>query len=305
MPELWESITAIEAAYATGEEWLDQLNGYIHDNLVFVKDYLAEHLPKAKMYLPEGTYFAWVDVAPYLKGAAKADLDSFLVKTAGILIESGPEGAPIFGPGGETRLRINTACPRSMLEEGMRRMCQALDRVHPGDQLKDFPYQTPWGEGRLSDNGGKPTALMFLRYYGCTICQLDLLRLKEGYSKTEAAGGRVLVVLQSDPAGIREQIGPDHFPFEIICDPEQELYRRYHVCPALSVEKMADLRALEKIGQARAAGLVHGKYEGDELQLPAVFLLDKDNRVQKAHYAAKAADLPTVEQLADWLSGKE
>ena len=299
------SITAIEAAYATGEEWLDQLNGYLHDNLVFVRDYLAQHLPKARMYLPQGTYFAWVDVAPYLKGAAREDLDSYLVKTADILIESGPEGSPIFGPGGETRLRINTACPRSMLEEGVRRMCQALDRVHPGDRLEDFTYQTPWGEGRLSDNGGKPTILLFLRYYGCTICQLDLLRLKQEYGKIQAAGGRALVVLQSDPAGIREQIGPDHFPFQIVCDPEQALYRRYHVAPALSMEKMADLRVLEKIGQARAAGLVHGRYEGEELQLPAVFLLDRDNTVLKAHYAAKAADLPTVDQLAGWLDGKE
>ncbi len=299
------SITAIQAAYATGEEWLDQLNGYLHDNLLFVRDYLAQHLPKAKMYIPQGTYFAWVDVAPYLKGAARKDLDSYLVQTADILIESGPEGEPTFGPGGETRLRINTACPRPMLEEGVRRMCEALDRIHPGDQLEDFTYLTPWGEGSLSDNGGKPTILFFLRYYGCTICQLDLLRLKQGYDRIEAAGGRVLVVLQSDPAGIREQIGPDHFPFEIVCDPEQALYRRYHVCPALSMERMADLRTLEKIGQARAAGLVHGKYEGDELQLPAAFLLDKDNRVLKAHYAAKAADLPTVDQLVGWLNGKE
>ena len=184
-------------------------------------------------------------------------------------------------------------------------MCQALDRVHPGDRLADFTYQTPWGEGRLSDNGGKPTILLFLRYYGCTICQLDLLRLKQEYGKIQAAGGRALVVLQSDPAGIREQIGPDHVPFQIVCDPEQALYRRYHVAPALSMEKMADLRALEKIGQARAAGLVHGRYEGEELQLPAVFLLDRDNTVLKAHYAAKAADLPTVDQLAGWLDGKE
>lgn len=63
------------------------------------------------MCIPQGTYFAWVDVAPYLKGAARKDLDSYLVQTAGILIESGPEGEPTFGPGGETRLRINTASP--------------------------------------------------------------------------------------------------------------------------------------------------------------------------------------------------
>ena len=75
---------------ATGEEWLDQLNFYLHDNFVFVHDYLKEHLSLAKISIPEGTYFAWVDMMPYLQGAAKADMDSYLVKVADILIESGP-----------------------------------------------------------------------------------------------------------------------------------------------------------------------------------------------------------------------
>ena len=184
-----------------------------------------------------------------------------------------------------------------------------MPKLHVGEKMPDFTFDSPFEKGLTIGAVAKKvegkTAVVFMRYYGCTICQLDLLRLKQGYDRIEAAGGRVLVVLQSDPAGIREQNGPDHFPFEIVCDPEQALYRRYHVCPALSMERMADLRTLEKIGQARAAGLVHGKYEGDELQLPAAFLLDKDNRVLKAHYAAKAADLPTVDQLVDWLNGKE
>lgn len=299
------SITAIQSAYATGEPWLDQLNGYLHDNLVFAQAYLAEHLPKARMTVPEGTYFAWVDVGPYLRGAARADLDSYLVKTADILIESGVEGAPTFGPGGENRLRINTACPRSMLEEGLRRMCTALDRVFPGDKLDDLGYATPWGTGTLSDNGGKSTLLIFLRYYGCTICQLDLANLRARYGEITAAGGRALVVLQSDGAGVAAQIGPDHFPFEIICDPDQALYRRFGVAPALSMEKMASTAVLKKIGAARAAGFTHGAYEGNELQLPAVLMLDAGLTVRKAHYGADPGDLPTVDEMAAWLSGKE
>ncbi len=299
------SITAIQAAYATGEPWIDQLNGYLHNNLVFARDYLAKRLPKARMTVPEGTYFAWVDVGPYLRGAARADLDSFLVKTADILIESGPEGAPIFGPGGETRLRINAACPRSMLEEGLRRMCAALDRVFPGDKLDDCVYATPWGEGRLSEAVDRPTLLIFLRYYGCTICQLDLAQLKAQYDKLADAGGKAMVVLQSDPAGIAAQIGPDHFPFELVCDPDQTLYERYNVAPALSMEKMASTAVLRKIGAARAAGFTHGAYEGNELQLPAAFLLDPGLSVKKAHYGANPSDLPTVDEMAAWLSGKE
>ncbi|MFR2846939.1 MAG: PatB family C-S lyase [Hungatella hathewayi] len=205
------SITAIEAAYATGEPWIDQLNGYLHDNLVFAKDYLAKHLPKAKMDVPEGTYFAWIDVEPYLQGAAGADVDTYLVKTADILIESGKKGAPIFGPGGEHYLRMNTACPRSMLEEGLRRMCQALGRVFEGARLDDAALETPWRKGTLSEMVDRPTFLIFLRYYGCTVCQLDMRRLKEQYEELTAAGAKALVVLQSAPEGIRSKSERMHF----------------------------------------------------------------------------------------------
>ena len=299
------SITAIESAYATGEEWLDQLNDYIHKNLVFVHDYLKEHLPLAKMVIPEGTYFAWIDVTPYLQGAAKADVDSYLVKTADILIESGPDGAPIFGQGGAGHLRMNTACPRAQLEEGLRRMCIALDRVFPGTTLDDEVVQTPWREAKLSELVDRPTALSFLRYYGCTICQLDLNLIREQYETITAAGGKALVVLQSDPEGIRAQCDESYYPFEIICDPDQKLYQRYNVAPALSMEKMANLNVLAKIGKARQAGFVHGAYEGNELQLPAVFVVKPGLGVTHVHYGANPADLPNVEQMANWCKEEE
>ncbi len=295
------SITAIQAAYATGEPWLDQLNAYLHDNLVFTKEYLAEHLPKAQMTVPEGTYFAWIDVAPYLQGPARDDVDSYLVKTADILIESRQGGEPVFGLGGENRVRVNVACPRSMLEEGLRRMCAALDRVFPGSALDDDTCQTPWGSRKLSELVDRPTALFFLRYYGCTICQLDMRNLKQSYEALTAAGMKALVVLQSDAAGIREQITQDAYPFEIICDPEQALYRRYHITPALSMEKMANAQVLKKIAAAKQAGLVHGAYEGNEQQLPAVFLVEPGLTVKRAYYAAHPADLPSLEEITGWL----
>ena len=54
-------VVAIEAAYTHGEEWLDQVLAYIEDNLHFVQDYLAEHLPQITLVPPEGTYLLWLD----------------------------------------------------------------------------------------------------------------------------------------------------------------------------------------------------------------------------------------------------
>ena len=184
-------------------------------------------------------------------------------------------------------------------------MCTALDRLFPGAALDDTLCVTPWRSARLSELVDRPTVLLFLRYYGCTICQLDLRRLKEHYDAITAAGAKALVVLQSDPAGIREQIDEHFYPFEILCDPGQKLYERYHIAPALSMEKMANAAVLQKIGAARQAGLTHGAYEGNELQLPAAFLVEPGLTVRKAHYAAHPADLPAPDELAEWCKETE
>ncbi|MEG0765429.1 MAG: AhpC/TSA family protein, partial [Pseudoflavonifractor sp.] len=123
--------------------------------------------------------------------------------------------------------------------------------------------------------------------------------------KLTAAGAKAMVVLQSDPAGLREQIGPESFPYEIICDPDQELYKRYQIAPALSMENMVNLKVLQKIGAATQAGFTHGKYEGNELQLPAVLLVEPGLKVQNVHYAANLSDMPDVDQMLTWLGRKE
>ena len=94
-------------------------------------------------------------------------------------------------------------------------------------------------------------------------------------------------------------------PFDIICDPEQKLYKDLSIAPAFSMAKMASLKALEKIRKAKEENIVHGKYEGNELQLPAVFLIDKDQVILKAHYGSDVADLPSVDTMVEWLKGGE
>ena len=113
------------------------------------------------------------------------------------------------------------------------------------------------------------------------------------------------MVLQSDPEGIRRQNEEGDYPFEILCDPKQVLYQKYHVAPALSMEKMADLKVLAKIGEARKKGFVHGAYEGNELQLPAVFVVEPGLKVTHAYYGTNPADIPAMETVAAWCKKKE
>ena len=114
------SIVAIEAAYNYGEEWLEELLTYLEGNIDFMETYLKKHLPKAKLIKPEATYLAWVDLRAYETNGEK------LEKT---IIEKGKvafDGGTWFGEGGEGFVRINFACPRNLLEEGLDRMVRAI-----------------------------------------------------------------------------------------------------------------------------------------------------------------------------------
>lgn len=179
-------------------------------------------------------------------------------------------------------------------------------KFQTGEKLDNFMFDTPFEPGlelkETAERVSGRTALLFLRYYGCTLCQLDIHRLAAGYGEIRDAGGQVLVVLQSRPQTIAGQVKPDDLSFDIICDPEGKLYETYEINPAPSMEAMVDAPTMEKIKAAQAEGFQHGEYEGNELQLPAVVVVDRDLTVTYAHYGTTAGDVPDVKELARLLT---
>lgn len=179
-----------------------------------------------------------------------------------------------------------------------------MAKLQVGDVMPNFSFDTPFLRGNTLTQamGGGKTAIVFLRYYGCTLCRLDLAQYKAGYAELQQAGGKLLVVLQSDADLLRQELeGNNSFPFDIVCDPKGDLYRQFDILPAASKAKMAGPGTLVKIAKATAAGHRHGRYEGDELQLPAAFVLDADRHVLFAHYAKTVDDVPNAHQLAEYL----
>ena len=179
-----------------------------------------------------------------------------------------------------------------------------MAKLYVNDKMPDFSFTTPFRKDvRLSEvTKGRKLALVFLRYYGCTLCQFDLAQYAKNYDKIKATGGELLVVLQSDPDLLREELGgTEVFPFEIICDPEEKLYREFEILPATCQEEMVGPTTMAKIEKAMSGGFSHGRYEGEELQLPASFVLQPDLTITFAQYAKAVDDIPDADQLVELL----
>lgn len=112
---------AVEAAYREGAEWLDEMLDYVKGNLDYALDYLAEHLPQVKPLKPEGTYLLWIDCREL--GLDIKGLKDLMYRRAKVAFNEGS----IFGTEGEGWLRINLACPRSIVEQALQQFCQAAN----------------------------------------------------------------------------------------------------------------------------------------------------------------------------------
>jgi len=114
---------ATEAAWRTGEAWLDALIPYLRDNRDLFDRRIEAAAPGARSMRLGGTYLAWVDFAG--TGLKPADVAERVAKRARIFASPGPQ----FGPGGETWLRFNFATPRSILEEALDRLDAAFQDI--------------------------------------------------------------------------------------------------------------------------------------------------------------------------------
>lgn len=114
------SLVATQAAYNHGEEWLNEFLEYIEGNMDFAIKYIEENMPSLKVKKPEGTYLLWVDFSE--TGLSDEEVAKVLVEKGKVALNSGVA----FGFGGKGYQRINLACPRSMVEDGLARIKKAI-----------------------------------------------------------------------------------------------------------------------------------------------------------------------------------
>lgn len=117
------SLVATKAAYSECDEWLKQLKNYLDDNFKLVEEFVHTHFPKANFKIPDSTYLAWINLTDYLpEDVDNQQLSLYFANKTGILLE----GGNMFVSNGDNYIRINLACPRAIINEGLKRIKNAL-----------------------------------------------------------------------------------------------------------------------------------------------------------------------------------
>jgi cysteine-S-conjugate beta-lyase len=114
---------ATEAAWRTGEPWLDALMPYLKGNRDLLDQRIEAAIPGARSMRLDSTYLSWVDFSN--TGLTPQDVAARVAKRARLFVSPGAQ----FGPKGETWLRINFATPRPILDDALNRMDDAFRDV--------------------------------------------------------------------------------------------------------------------------------------------------------------------------------
>lgn len=112
---------SVAAAYSNGTEWLDQVLAYIQSNIDFTDAFLSEYIPDIKMIRPQASYLVFLDCRTL--GLNQKELVNLFVDGAHLALNDGT----MFGKESEGFMRLNVACPRSVLEKALKQLKEACD----------------------------------------------------------------------------------------------------------------------------------------------------------------------------------
>lgn len=112
-----------EAAYTHGAKWVDEMTDYLSETMEYAYDYVNKNIPNVTMTKPEGLYLAWFDFSKL--GMTNEEVEEFLATK----VKVKPNAGTFFGQEGECFARINFGCPRSYVEEFLRRLEKAVKEL--------------------------------------------------------------------------------------------------------------------------------------------------------------------------------
>ena len=137
--------------------------------------------------------------------------------------------------------------------------------------------------------GSQKIVLIFSRYFGCPICQLDLADLLKQAIEIEKKGAKLLYITQSGEGIAKKVIEEKKITFPVIQSSKDDLYAQYGL-GKFSAAALA--KVLGKGKQAKKAGYEHGEYEGYEMQCPGQYVIDTDGKI--VHAKMDWLDIPSI-----------
>lgn len=187
-----------------------------------------------------------------------------------------------------------------------------MPRVSAGDRFPDLVFETYSGEKLTAAQAvrrKKHTVFWVMRFIGCRFCQYDIDMLAQQYARFDGRDAQVFAVLQSSRESITGLKGDFQVPFDVVCDTEHAFYKTLDIRATATKEDrmpstpegLAQLKAKQEAVAARNYQRKGG--EGEAQQLPALFIVDAEGRVEYAHYAVHSIDIPSMDELLELLDG--
>ena len=114
------AVAAAVAAFNEGGEWLDELREYLFENRRIASEFIKKEIPGAFVVEADATYLLWIDLHAF-EGNSK-EIAADIRKKTGLYVSAGAA----YGEAGNSFLRMNIACPRSICMDGLNRLKEGL-----------------------------------------------------------------------------------------------------------------------------------------------------------------------------------
>lgn len=147
---------------------------------------------------------------------------------------------------------------------------------------------------------GKRLVLVFLRHLGCPLCMRRIDQLKKDYGKFGKAGAELMVVVESTGPRVAKYSTKKSIPYPLVGNKDKSLYDLFGVARGGLMSFLAP-KVLRESAKAALKGYFHGKFEGDELQKPAEFIISPDGVIEWTHYGKDISDASSNQTLLDEL----
>jgi aminotransferase class I and II len=118
------AFNTVVAAYNKGEEWLQQMLNYVQGNVDEVIHYIEKYIPQLKVIVPQASYLVFIDFSALQ--LSQKEIVALCTDKAHLALNDGA----IYGEEGKGYMRINLACPRSVVKQALIQLKEAVRSIN-------------------------------------------------------------------------------------------------------------------------------------------------------------------------------